>query len=112
MIVAKALDEEIRVFVSTEILKELEKILVRDFKEPEEYVRRQINLILEYAEIVRASIKLDIVKEDPADNKIIECALAVKADYIVTGDNHLLKLREFKGVKILTPAEFLNAISA
>ena len=42
------------------------------------------------------------------DNKIIECALDGKAEYIVTGDPDLLELEEFKGVKILTANEFLN----
>jgi len=50
--------------------------------------------------------KLQVVKEDPADNKIIEAAIAGKADYILTGDKHLLKLKEFRGIKIVSPEEF------
>lgn len=109
-IVEKALDKKIKVYISIEIIKELEKILKRDFEVPEEYIERQINLILEYSEIVEINIKTDVVKEDTEDNKIIECAVSTNADYIITGDNHLLKLKEYKGIKILSPAKFLNLL--
>ncbi|MBI5050870.1 MAG: putative toxin-antitoxin system toxin component, PIN family [Nitrospirae bacterium] len=59
--------------------------------------------------IVNPEITLSIVNEDPADNKIIECAVASNASYIITGDrNHLLPITDYKGVKILSPAEFLR----
>lgn len=52
---------------------------------------------------------LDVVKTDPDDNKIIECAVAAGADAIVTGDKkHLLPIRSFQGIKIVEIAEFLN----
>jgi uncharacterized protein len=41
---------------------------------------------------------------------ILECALAVKVDYIVSGDSHLLDLREFDGIGIITPAQMLEAL--
>ena len=44
-----------------------------------------------------------IVKEDPDDNKIIECAVACGADFILTYDKHLLRLKEFRGIKIIMP---------
>ncbi|GAG74095.1 unnamed protein product, partial [marine sediment metagenome] len=59
-------------------------------------------------EFVKTKKKLDIIKEDPEDNKVLECALFGKADYIVTGDKHLLKLCKFNNIKILTPIEFLK----
>jgi len=46
--------------------------------------------------------------EDADDNKIIECAVTAKADYIVTGDPHLLDLKEFNWIKIVKAAEFLS----
>ena len=49
-----------------------------------------------------------IVEKDPDDNKFIECALALEAKFIITGDNHLLEVGEYNGIKILTPAEFLS----
>jgi len=109
-IVEKALNKEIQIFVSVNIIDELEKVLKRDFEEPEEYIEKQINLILEYSEVVKTDVKVNIVKEDPDDNKIIECAISANADYIITGDNHLLKLKEHRGIKILNPADFLRKL--
>jgi predicted nucleic acid-binding protein len=45
---------------------------------------------------------------DPDDNKVLEAALEANADFIVSGDKHLLNLKEFKGVRILTAKEFLD----
>ena len=52
--------------------------------------------------------KLDIVKDDPDDNKFIECAVALKAKYIISGDVHLKSLGSYFDIKILSPAEFLD----
>jgi putative PIN family toxin of toxin-antitoxin system len=49
------------------------------------------------------------IKEDPADNKFIACAIALKADYIVSGDAHLKKLENIGKIKIVSPAEMLLA---
>ena len=51
------------------------------------------------------------MKDDPDDNKFIEAALEGKAEYIVTQDNHLLKIKEFKGIKIISPEEFIKFCS-
>lgn len=51
--------------------------------------------------------RLDIFGDDPEDNKFIECAVALKAEAVITGDKGMLKLREYLGISILTPKEFL-----
>jgi predicted nucleic acid-binding protein len=53
-------------------------------------------------------LALDIVKEDPTDNPILEYALAGGSEHVVTGDRHLLNLGRFRGTKIVTPADFLE----
>lgn len=60
--------------------------------------------------IVSPKIKFNIVKEDPDDNKVLECASEGRVNFIITQDNHLLRLREFQGIKILKPEEFLNLL--
>ena len=50
------------------------------------------------------------IHDDPDDNKILECAVAGEVDIIVTQDNHLLKLKEFEGITILSPHGFLKYI--
>ncbi len=54
--------------------------------------------------------KLDIIQEDPADNKFIEAAVALKAEYIVSGDKHLNSIGSYMGIKILPPQVFCHRI--
>ncbi|MCX5901946.1 MAG: putative toxin-antitoxin system toxin component, PIN family [Proteobacteria bacterium] len=51
---------------------------------------------------------LKVVIDDPDDDKFIECAVALKAEYIISGDKDLLEVSEYMGIKILNPREFLN----
>lgn len=51
-----------------------------------------------------------VVREHPADDRVLECAVAGKADYIVSGDRHLLALQEFQGIPIVNPREFLRIL--
>ena len=48
------------------------------------------------------------IAADPADEKFLGCALASRADYIISGDKHLLTLKEFRGIPIITPRQFLT----
>jgi uncharacterized protein len=48
------------------------------------------------------------ITEDPSDDRILECAIEAGAQVIVSGDAHLLKLREYEGIAILTPRQFLG----
>jgi predicted nucleic acid-binding protein len=52
--------------------------------------------------------RVNAVKDDPDDNRILECALAARADVIVSGDGHLLRLTAYEGITILTPRSFLT----
>jgi len=62
--------------------------------------------VLSFVNLIIVRNKINIVKEDPDDNKIIECAIESDSEYILTYDNHLLKIKEYKSVKILKPEEF------
>ncbi len=53
---------------------------------------------------------VDLLKEDPADNKYLACAQKSEADFIVSGDHHLLELRNYKGTRIITPKAFLTIL--
>ena len=53
---------------------------------------------------------LRVVSADPKDDIFVECAVAGGADYIVSGDKHLLSLGEYQGIRILSPAEFLRVL--
>ena len=58
--------------------------------------------------IAKSSERLDVIKEDPDDNKFLETAIAGKADFIITQDNHLLKVKKLNSIIILNPEEFLK----
>lgn len=51
--------------------------------------------------------ELQVVKEAPDDNKFVECAVALKADFIVSGDKTLTAIKDYMGIKIVNPKEFL-----
>jgi len=61
--------------------------------------------------IVSPMQAVNIMLQDPSDNMVLECALEAEAEYIVSGDHHLLNVGEFRGVKIVTAAELLNILS-
>ena len=88
----KLILNEVEIYSSLEILREYRKVLKRDFEYLEEEVDRKIEILLIFLKIVNPHSKVDIVKEDPEDNKIINCALDSSASHILTYDNHLLKI--------------------
>ena len=67
-----------------------------------------VNKILQKATIVEPNENIDIVTDDKEDNKFVEAAFSGLTNHIITNDKHLLKLKEYKGIKILTPEEFLK----
>ena len=72
-----------------------------------------VDALTESAELVFPAESASGATLDRDDEMVLECALAAEADYIVTGDKkHLLPLREFRGIPILTPAEFLKKLEA
>ena len=110
-IIKKALDKKIQAFITLEILQDVEKVMRRDFNEPEEMIKGQISLILTYAEIVAPKDVGNAVKEDSDDDMILRCSKSINADYIVSGDRHLLKLKKFQNTKIVLPKEFMDILS-
>lgn len=95
---------------SEPLLKELINVLTTKDK-PFQVTSKDANYIVkhlkEIAEIIPTKSRVSICKDD-ADNRVLECAIDGKADYIVTGDKHLLDIRVIKEIKILNTAEFLK----
>jgi putative PIN family toxin of toxin-antitoxin system len=56
--------------------------------------------------------ELKIIKQDPDDDKFIECAVALKAKYIISGDKALTQLGKYMNIKILSPKQFLEEITS
>lgn len=59
------------------------------------------------ASLTEGSMKLDVIKDDPDDNRYLECALEGSADFIISGDHHLTSLKTIRGIPIVTPQAFL-----
>ncbi len=57
--------------------------------------------------LVDVTSRIDTIKVDPSDNAFLECAVDGRADYIVSGDRHLLGLGTYRGIQIISPREFL-----
>ena len=66
--------------------------------------------LLPYLELVPVKSHIDVIREDPPDNDFLACAVDGKADLIVSGDHHLLQLKMFQGVPILTARQFLDRL--
>ena len=92
---------------SLEAVSEIIKVL-KDFKIKlsDDIIKEWVDLIVRNSIIVEPKEKILAVKDDPKDDIFIETAVAGNVDYIVSQDNHLLKLKEFRGIKIITPEEF------
>ncbi len=112
-VLALCIEGELNLIQTQETLKELERVLQRprfNFISVE-----KTQELLGY--LARISVKVtpkknaEVIKEDPEDNKFLDCAVAGKADYIVSGDRHLLELNEYEGVKIVTALELLEVLS-
>jgi len=91
-------------------LDELKEILVRadkPFKLSENDAKRIVNAVDEMAEIVQTQSKFSVCR-DEKDNCVLECAVDGKAQWIITGDMHLLKLQSFQGIPIVRVTEFLS----
>jgi putative PIN family toxin of toxin-antitoxin system len=102
--------------VSADILAEYEKALNYDHIRKRhgftfEEIAHWVQNIKRHIDLVPINDMVVTASRDPDDNKFLECAIAGGADYIVSGDAHLLSLGEYKGVRIISPADFLAVLS-
>lgn len=103
-----AKEHTITLFVSHAILLELGTKLYEKFSYTSEEVKRTFRNIGRYATIVIPKSRLSLISDEP-DNRILECAKEANADYIVSGDKkHLLSLKKFEGIPILSATAFLQ----
>jgi putative PIN family toxin of toxin-antitoxin system len=95
------------IFSTKEILEEFSEVLKRDFLYSEEDIENILEKVLQFLTLIIPNQKVEIIKDDADDNKIIECALECSADYIISYDKHLLNLKEYNGIKIVKPEEII-----
>lgn len=116
MVIEKAEKKEIKLFISYQMLEELEGVLKREkFSkrlEGKEYtVEKAVAKIALIATLIEPNIDIDIIKEDSDDNRVLECAVSARATVIVSGDSHLLNLNDYAGIQIISTIDFIKQIS-
>lgn len=113
-IIKLAEKKKIKIYSSLPIIEEISEVLGRPkFIErigelkttPEELIESLLGII----EVVHPTIFVNEIRNDPDDNKILECAVAAGADFIVSGDPHLLKIKSFRNIPIVTPRKFIES---
>lgn len=102
--------------VSCPILQEYKKALsYPKVRELHQLTGQEIDEIIDgfkgFSIFVEPRARLVVVKADPKDNMFLECAVSGKADCILSGDKHLLELKEYQGIQIFTPRAFLLALA-
>ncbi len=107
-VVKKAINQEIIVFISNYIIKEIREVLIRDFNLEKQEIDDIINAVLYFTHLIEPKESVTVIKSDPKDDKILDCALACNANFIISQDNHLLNLKSFKNINIVTPEEFIK----
>ena len=103
---------EVEIFISEALVQELQDVLLRKrFDLKPQLVRATVAEIRALAKLVVPRKHHSLVDEDPADNLVLDCAVEAGADYLVTGDRHLLRLEKCGKVKIVNPRQFLLGFS-
>ena len=109
-------EKEWEIYISPKIIEEIDrvlgyekidKVLRKARKTKSEVLSRVISMCI----LVRPNVRIEVIKKDPSDNIFLECAKKCKASCIISGDRHLLALKIFEGIEILSPSKFLQKFS-
>jgi uncharacterized protein len=103
------LEGDCTLIVSPPILAGLAGALRQKFRSSDRDITAYVKLIGRTAHVVQPGERLHVVEDDP-DNRVLECAVTGRADLIVSGDRHLLRLREHAGIAIVRTVDFLRTL--
>jgi putative PIN family toxin of toxin-antitoxin system len=108
--------EQFQLLISPAILEEMDRVLhypkiVARYRWPKEKIRLFIDDLSHLAILTPGDRTLKVIVEDPSDNRYLECAVEGIAEYVVTGDQYLLRLGKYQKIRILTPKDFLGVLS-
>lgn len=97
------------VVVTSDILDEYFQVINRPkFKLKQETIDKITRYLYQFSEFVVPEEQIRVIAADPKDDKFLEAAIAGKVDFIVSGDNHLLELKEFRNIPIIPGREFIE----
>lgn len=108
-------DEQFELATSLEILDELYRVLhkptiQKHFKPTEKEIIELIEIIKERAVMTPGMLEINVIKDDPTDNKFLVCAKEAAADFIVSGDKHLKDIKQFENIKIVDAKTFIEKL--
>jgi len=109
-IVQLAAEGRYRLLTSPAIIREVGNVLKETFGIEEPVRIRRLKALAKIAEIITPTISVAVIKHDPPDNRVLECAIEGRADLIVSGDPDLRRLRVFQSIPIVRPVDFLRTL--
>lgn len=102
-----AIKKQLIGLTSSALLAELEDVLLTKFHFSSNIAELILSEWRKSCVIIEPTVTFSVVRADPSDNRVLECAVAGHADAIVSGDHHLQALKTFRGIPILSPTSFL-----
>lgn len=110
-------EKSFELVVTAEILAELERALryprVKKYLAlSDDEVEARVASLGVLADLVSGDVKVEVVREDPDDDKYLGAAVEGRAGFVVSGDVHLQQVKEYQGVRVLSPREFLGVLEA
>lgn len=101
------------VVVTSDILDEYFQVINRPkFKLKQETIDKITRYLYQFSEFVVPEEQIRVIQADPKDDKFLEAAVAGKVDFIVSGDNHLLELKDFRNIPIISGREFIEFLKS
>ena len=106
---------KVKLIISSDILSEIRGVLLypklrkrhrRTPKKIDDFLKKTVRVSI----ITSGKMKVEAIKDDPEDNKYLAAAAEGKADFIISGDHHLIELGIFQGIRILSPSMFLKLL--
>jgi len=111
IVIKLAAAEKVALFTAHSIMAEVATVLRNRFQWTNQQVAYADQFIRDLSVLVTPSCRIGKIREDDTDNRVLECALEAKADFIVTGDRtHLLALKSYRGMQIVGASAFLKII--
>ena len=109
-IIGLARQGKVELLVSADILLELSAVLKTKFEWRDEEIADAVQTIGYCCTLVKPGVTIKEIADEP-DNRVLECAVDGEADYIVSGDHHLLDLESYRGIRVLKARELLDTIA-
>lgn len=102
------LEKRIQLVTSPTLLTEFARVLVEEFGHSNTQAQERLRRMIAVSNIVKPRETVREIAQDPDDDRVLEAALAARAEVIVSGDKHLLQLGTWRGIRIVRPADFVT----